>query len=97
VAHTGGGGNWAMSSYALQTAVPDELRGRIFSVDVMTTTLAITASQLVVGAFVDHVATRVLIGCCGAVTLTYAVIWRLVTSRIQDRDNYGEVVATEGP
>jgi MFS family permease len=96
VAHTGGGGNWAMSSYALQAAVPDGLRGRVFSLDVMTTTLAITASQLVVGAFVDHVATRVLIACCGAVTLTYAVVWRIITSGLQDRHNIPEVVATDG-
>jgi MFS family permease len=86
IAHTGGGGNWAMSSYALQTATPDALRGRVLSVDVMTTTLAITASQLTVGLFVDHVATRVLIACCGAVTLVYALVWRLLTSRLQARE-----------
>jgi MFS family permease len=89
VAHAAGGGNWSMSSYALQAAVPDVLRGRVFAVDVMTTTLAISLSQIVVGLLVDHVATRILLACCGAVTLTYAFCWRLLTRRIlaRDRDN----------
>jgi hypothetical protein len=82
VAHAAGGGNWTMSSYALQAAVPDVLRGRVFAVDVMTTTLAISLSQLAAGLLVDHVATRVLIACCAAVTLTYAIVWRLLTRRV---------------
>jgi len=82
VAHAAGGGNWSMSSYALQAAVPDALRGRVFAVDVMTTTLAISLSQLAAGLLVDHVATRILIASCGAVTLTYAIVWRLLTRRI---------------
>src|SRR5690606_11106712 len=31
IAHVSGGGNWVMSSYALQLVVPDRLRGRVFS------------------------------------------------------------------
>jgi len=81
-AHVAGGGNWAMSSYALQVEVPDGLRGRVFATDVMIATLAVSLSQLAVGAFVDRVSVRVLIGVCGLVTLTYSVGWRLVTLRI---------------
>lgn len=84
-AHTAGGGNWAMSSYALQAEVPDALRGRVFATDVMLTTVSISVSQLVVGVFVDHVPTRVLIACCGGVTVTYAIVWRLVTRRVLRR------------
>jgi hypothetical protein len=81
-AHSAGGGNWAMSSYALQVEVPDALRGRVFATDVMITTLAISVSQLVVGVLVDSVRTRVLIAGCGAVTFLYSIVWRLATRRV---------------
>jgi MFS family permease len=81
VAHMAGGGNWAMSNAALQAVVPDRLRGRVFSADMMLATLAVSASQLVVGLFVDGVPWRVLAAACGATTLVYALVWRLVTAR----------------
>jgi MFS family permease len=79
VAHLAAGGNWAMSNYALQAEVPDALRGRIFATDMMLATLAVSISQLVVGALVDVVDPRVLLGACGATTLIYAIGWRLAT------------------
>jgi MFS family permease len=82
VAHLAGGTNWVMSNFALQGEVPDELRGRVFATDMMLATLAISASQLVVGAFVDGLDSRVLIAGCGATTLLYAVGWRLATRRL---------------
>jgi MFS family permease len=85
VAHIGGGGNWAMSNFALQAEVPDALRGRVFATDMMLATLAISVSQLVIGGMVDHVDTRLLIGSCGAVTMLYAVGWRLATRRLLSR------------
>ena len=81
VAHVAGGGNWAMSNAALQAEVPDGLRGRVFAADMMLATLAVSASQLLVGVFVDQVPARVLVAACGATTLGYAIIWRLVTAR----------------
>ena len=54
VAHFAGGSNWVMSNYALQGEVPDRLRGRVFATDMMLATLAISVSQLVVAAVVDH-------------------------------------------
>jgi MFS family permease len=81
-AHAAGGGNWATSSAALQAAVPDALRGRISSADLLVVTLVVSVSQVVVGLFVDHTAPRVLIAICGAATLTYALCWRLATRRI---------------
>ncbi len=85
LAHIAGGGNWAMSSYALQVEVPDELRGRVFATDVMIATLAVSISQLVVGAFIDTVSPRVLVGACGLTTLGYSIVWRLVTLRVMRR------------
>lgn len=83
-AHLAGGGNWVMSGYAIQQIVPDELRGRINATDTMVAMLAITVSQLIVGVFVDSISPGVLIACCGATTLSYAIGWRLVTRRFAD-------------
>ncbi len=82
LAHVAGGSNWTMSNYALQTEVPDELRGRVFAVDMMIATLAISVSTLFVGAIVDHVNPRVPLAICGAITLAYAIIWRLWSRRL---------------
>jgi MFS family permease len=81
VAHTAGGGNWAMSSVALQAQVPDELRGRVVSADFTIASLAVALSQVVIGLLLGHVDPWLLIGACGAVTLSYAIGWRLVTLR----------------
>jgi MFS family permease len=82
VAHVAGGGNWMMSNYALQEEVPDALRGRVFATDMMIATLTIAVSQLVAGAFVDHVSPRSVVAASGAVTLAYAVGWRVITRRM---------------
>jgi MFS family permease len=82
VAHLAGGTNWVISNYALQGEVPDELRGRVFATDMMLATLAISASQLVVGAFVDALDERILVAGCGTITVLYALGWRLATRRL---------------
>jgi hypothetical protein len=82
VAHTAGGGNWATSSAALQAAVPDALRGRVLSTDLMIVTVVVSTSQVVTGLFVDHTPPRALVAACGAATLLYALAWRLLTRRI---------------
>jgi MFS family permease len=82
VAHFAGGGNWVMSSYALQVEVPDALRGRVFATDMMLATLAVSVSVLVAGTLVDHLNPRVLVAACGSATLLYAIGWRLVTRRL---------------
>ncbi len=84
VAHTAGGGNWAMSSLALQAQVPDELRGRVVSADFTIASLAVAVSQVAVGLLLGHVDPWLLIGACGAATLGYAVCWRLATLRLLD-------------
>jgi MFS family permease len=82
LAHLAGGGNWVMSNYALQAEVPDRLRGRVFATDMMLATLSIAVSQLVVGALVDSLDSRVLLASCGAATLVYAIGWRIATARL---------------
>lgn len=95
VAHLAGGGNWVMSSYALQVEVPDHLRGRVFATDMMIATLAVSASLLAVGAFEDYVNPRLLLACCGASTLLYAIVWRLVTLRLPPADADADAVESD--
>ncbi|MEV7226721.1 MULTISPECIES: MFS transporter [Polymorphospora] len=86
LAHFAGGGNWVMSNYALQRVVPDRLRGRVFAVDLMVATLAISISQLGVAAVIDHVDERVVLAGCGLVTVLYAIVWRLATRKLSLAD-----------
>ncbi|MDB4960151.1 MAG: major facilitator superfamily 1 [Myxococcales bacterium] len=53
IAHLGGGAQWAMSTYGLQVATPDHLRGRVLSLDYGLATLAIGVSALVAGGLAD--------------------------------------------
>jgi MFS family permease len=82
LAHGAGASNWAMSSAAMQALIPDGLRGRVISADLMLLTLVMAASQVAVGLLVDHTPPRVLVAACGSVTILYAVGWRLVTRRL---------------
>ncbi|WP_344079273.1 MFS transporter [Luedemannella helvata] len=92
LAHFGGGGNWAMSNYALQLVVPDALRGRVMAADMTLATLAISVSVLVAGLFVDSVSPRVVVAACGAATLLYAVVWRVMTRRLSPVPVEGDLV-----
>ncbi|GIG60927.1 MFS transporter [Longispora fulva] len=83
VAHMAGGGNWAMSSLALQLEVPDKLRGRVFSADVMIAFLAVSLSQGTAGVLSDHVPARVIVAVGGALTLAYSICWYLATARLR--------------
>lgn len=83
LAHLGGGANWVLSNIALQAEVPDALRGRVFSADFMLATLAIAASQVGAGVLSERVDLQLLASLGGAVTLLYAVVWTVATSRLR--------------
>ncbi|GGK99374.1 MFS transporter [Mangrovihabitans endophyticus] len=90
VAHFAGGTNWVMSNFALQQAVPDQLRGRVFATDMMLATMAISVSQLAVALVVDRVDERLVLAGCGLVTLTYAVVWRIATRGLASSGSAGD-------
>ncbi|HEX6074764.1 MAG TPA: MFS transporter [Micromonosporaceae bacterium] len=85
LAHTAGGANWVLSNYALQTEIPDGLRGRIFAADMMIAMVAVSLSQAAAGALTDQLGPRLVIAGCGSLTLLYAVVWRLATVRLMRR------------
>ena len=83
VAHAGGGANWILSTYGLQTVVPDALRGRVFSADYTLATLVIAGSQVAFGLLSDVVPARELLALSGGLVLTYAGAWWLATRRLR--------------
>jgi MFS family permease len=58
VAHLGGGAQWMLSTYGLQTAVPDYIRGRVFAADFALVTVTMSLSLLVSGALAEAAGPR---------------------------------------
>lgn len=83
VAHLGGGGNWILSSYGLQTIVPDHVRGRVFSVDYMISTIVIASSQALAGSLADRVDPRAVSFGLGSLVVLYAFGWMFATRRFR--------------
>jgi MFS family permease len=52
--HLGGGAQWTLSSYGLQRAAPDAIRGRVLSFDYGLVTLTITLSTLIAGFLAER-------------------------------------------
>lgn len=65
IAHMGGGVQWMLSSYGLQRATPDRVRGRVMSFDFAAVTMATTLSTILAG---------VLAVTVGPVTTLYVMI-----------------------
>jgi MFS family permease len=53
VAHLGGGAQWTLSTYGLQAAVADYIRGRVFAADFALVTVTMSLSLLASGALAE--------------------------------------------
>ncbi|MFJ2237889.1 MFS transporter [Streptomyces sp. NPDC087859] len=74
-AHIGGSMNSTLSSFALQSATPDRIRGRVLSADFMFSTLSLGASQLVAGGLTITMNAQHAALCIAAIVITYGVLW----------------------
>ncbi|MEC8107615.1 MAG: MFS transporter, partial [Candidatus Thermoplasmatota archaeon] len=54
LAHTASGGNWVLSTVLTQQWVEDEMRGRVFSTDMLLLSLGQVASTISAGYLVEH-------------------------------------------
>jgi hypothetical protein len=81
--HFGGGGQWTLSSYALQVIVPDEVRGRIIAFDEALITLTLALSATVAGLIAGVVGVKVVMLGLAGVMLVYTFVWTLATSRVR--------------
>lgn len=83
--HLGGGAQWTLSSYGLQRAAPDAIRGRVFSFDYGLVTLTITLSTLVAGflaqRFSPAVTTWAMVGLAAVAATGWIVFARPVWRR----------------
>lgn len=83
VGHFGGGGQWTLSSYALQVIVPDHVRGRIFAFDEALITLTLAVSATVAGLIADVVGVKAVMVGLAAVMLLYTIVWTLATRQVR--------------
>jgi MFS family permease len=84
-AHLGGGAQWTLSSYGLQRAAPDAIRGRVFSFDYGLVTLSITFSTLVAGFLAERISpaatTWTIVGLAATAAAGWIVFARPVWRR----------------
>ncbi|MGH2683820.1 MAG: MFS transporter [Actinomycetota bacterium] len=83
LAHLGGGAQWTLSTYGLQTVVPDFIRGRVFSFDYGLVTLTLAVSIFISGWAADHVGPRAVMYGLAGVSILYALVWTVLTRRIR--------------
>ena len=85
VAHIGGGMQWTLSTYGLQRATPDHVRGRIFAADFALVTLSMSASLLVAGAVAEHLGPRPPTLGLAAVGCLWGAAYLALTRRLRLR------------
>lgn len=85
LAHLGGGTQWTLSTYGLQVATPDALRGRIFAADFALVTMTLTLSYFVSGAASSRYGPEPVLRVLAAVSLVWGSIYLLLTRRIRRR------------
>jgi hypothetical protein len=71
VAQLGGGAQWMLSSFGLQQAAPDHVRGRVMSVDFGLVMLTSTVSTLVAG---------LIAGLAGPVATLYVMLGAMLVA-----------------
>ncbi|MEO6712683.1 MAG: MFS transporter [Mycobacteriales bacterium] len=98
LAHIGASSNWNMSQFALQSSVPDRIRGRVFSADFMFGTLTLGLSQLLVGGLAEVLDPQWLAFGIAAAVFCYGIAWYGATAGVRapiqvravdGRDQYG--------
>lgn len=75
LAHLGGGAQWVLSTYGLQVTTPDEIRGRVLSLDFGLATLAIGVSSLGAAGAAELWGVRATSWALVGVAFVYGVAW----------------------
>jgi MFS family permease len=82
LAHLGGGAQWSLSTYGLQVATPDRLRGRVMALDYGLATLGIGASSIAAGVIADAFGAATSTWWLCGVAGIYGVAWLVWSLRI---------------
>jgi hypothetical protein len=87
IGHLGGGAQWTLSSFGLQRATPDRIRGRVFSVDFGLALTVSSISTLVAGWLAGEIGPlATLYVMLGAMSLT-VLLWFVWTRPIRRRSD----------
>jgi MFS family permease len=81
LAHMGGGAQWAISTYGLQVATPDHLRGRVMALDYGIATLAIGTSAIAAGLIADTYSEAISTWWLAGVAIVYGSVWWVWSAR----------------
>jgi hypothetical protein len=92
VAHLGGGAQWALSTYGLQSAVPDNIRGRVFAADFALVTVSMSLSIVVSGALAEAAGPRLPTLLLAGVGAVWGVVYLTLTRPLR-RDDTATVTA----
>ena len=79
LAHLGGGAQWTLSTYGLQAAVPDYIRGRVFAADLALVTVTMSVSLVASGALAEITGPRVPTVLLAAVSGLWGVAYLVLT------------------
>jgi MFS family permease len=74
-AHIGWGSNWSLSATLLQHLTPDQMRGRIFSIDIGMFTLTYALSTFLTGVAADRFDPRMVAYALGGVFVAFGLAW----------------------
>ncbi|MEW6155413.1 MAG: MFS transporter [Actinomycetota bacterium] len=83
VAHSGGGTQWTLSTYGLQVATPDSLRGRVLAGDLAMVTLTLSLSSLAAGGLSARFGPETAIRALAAVSVAWGMTYLLLTRRMR--------------
>ena len=73
--HLGGGAQWMLSTYGLQRATPDSIRGRVFSFDYGLVTLIISVSTILAGVLSESLAPSAAVWTMVALIAVAGLLW----------------------
>ena len=79
LAHLGGGAQWTLSTYGLQAAVPDYIRGRVFAADLALVTVSMSVSLVASGALAEITGPRVPTVLLAVVSGLWGVAYLMLT------------------
>ena len=83
VAHCGGGAQWTLSTYGLQVATPDALRGRILAADLALVTLTLSISSTAAGLISSASGPATAMRILAAIGVAWGAAYLLATRRLR--------------
>ncbi len=91
VAHLGGGAQWTLSTYGLQAAVPDYIRGRVFAADFALVTVTMSLSLVASGALAEVTGPRLPTLLLAGVSCLWGIAYLALTRPLRRPEAAAEV------